>query len=127
MAEQPMYRQIADDLKYVPNVTARSLVMQSSATFGLMTPDVTDQIHGQFVTGFQQRAAPRHIAIHERAVLRIETRAVKIHLPRHRPIVALAFPMIRRREESHTRRVTGDDRLRRHALHGEPAIAQVFA
>ncbi|MEP7045060.1 MAG: LacI family DNA-binding transcriptional regulator [Ilumatobacteraceae bacterium] len=48
--------QIAADLKYVPNVNARSLVLQSSATFGLMTPDVTDPIHGQVVTGFQQQA-----------------------------------------------------------------------
>jgi LacI family transcriptional regulator len=56
-ATQARVRQIADDLKYVPNVTARSLVLQSSATFGLMTPDVTDPIHGQVVTGFQQQAA----------------------------------------------------------------------
>ncbi|MEA3185063.1 MAG: LacI family transcriptional regulator [Ilumatobacteraceae bacterium] len=56
-ATQVRVRQIADDLKYVPNVTARALVLQSSATFGLMTPDVTDPIHGQVVTGFQQRAA----------------------------------------------------------------------
>ena len=41
----------------MPNVAARSLVLQSSATFGLMTPDVTDPIHGQVVTGFQQQAA----------------------------------------------------------------------
>ena len=56
-ATQTRVRQIADDLKYVPNVTARSLVMQSSSTFGLMTPDVTDPIHAQVVTGFQQQAA----------------------------------------------------------------------
>ena len=56
-ATQARVRQIADDLGYVPNVAARSLVLQSSATFGLMTPDVTDPIHGQVVTGFQQRAA----------------------------------------------------------------------
>src|SRR4051812_3775380 len=56
-ATQSRVRQIADDLKYVPNVAARSLVLQSTATFGLMTPDVTDPIHGQVVTGFQQQAA----------------------------------------------------------------------
>jgi len=56
-ATQSRIRQIAADLKYVPNVAARSLVLQSTATFGLMTPDVTDPIHGQVVTGFQQQAA----------------------------------------------------------------------
>ena len=34
------------------------------ATFGLMTPDVTDPIHGQVVTGFQQRAAEQTAATH---------------------------------------------------------------
>lgn len=62
-ATQLRVRQIADDLKYVPNVTARSLVLQSSATFGLMTPDVTDPIHGQVVTGFQQRAAEQGYSV----------------------------------------------------------------
>jgi len=56
-ATQSRIRRIAADLKYVPNVAARSLVLQSTATFGLMTPDVTDPIHGQVVTGFQQQAA----------------------------------------------------------------------
>ena len=62
-ATQVRVRQIASDLKYVPNVAARSLVLQSSATFGLMTPDVTDPIHGQVVAGFQQRAAERGYSV----------------------------------------------------------------
>lgn len=62
-ATQLRVRQIADELSYVPNVSARSLVLQSSATFGLMTPDVTDPIHGQIVTGFQQRAAERGYSV----------------------------------------------------------------
>lgn len=62
-ATQMRVRQIADELQYVPNVTARSLVLQSSATFGLMTPDVTDPIHGQVVTGFQQRAAEQGYSV----------------------------------------------------------------
>lgn len=62
-ATQLRVRRIADELSYVPNVTARSLVLQSSATFGLMTPDVTDPIHGQVVTGFQQRAAERGYSV----------------------------------------------------------------
>src|SRR3954466_16146322 len=56
-ATQARVRQIAADLQYVPNVAARNLVLQSTATLGLMTPDVTDPIHGQVVTGFQQQAA----------------------------------------------------------------------
>ena len=62
-ATQLRVRQIADNLKYVPNVAARNLVLQSSATFGLMTPDVTDPIHGQVVTGFQQRAAEHDYSV----------------------------------------------------------------
>lgn len=62
-ATQIRVRRIADDLRYVPNVAARSLVMQSSATFGLMTPDVTDPNHGQVVTGFQQRAAQQGFSV----------------------------------------------------------------
>jgi LacI family transcriptional regulator len=62
-ATQQRVRQVASDLRYIPNVAARSLVLQSSATFGLMTPDVTDPIHGQVVTGFQQRAAERGYSV----------------------------------------------------------------
>jgi DNA-binding LacI/PurR family transcriptional regulator len=62
-ATQQRVRQIAETLKYVPNVAARNLVRQSSATFGLMTPDVTDPIHGQVVTGFQQQAAEHDYSV----------------------------------------------------------------
>ncbi|MGZ4769430.1 MAG: LacI family DNA-binding transcriptional regulator [Ilumatobacteraceae bacterium] len=62
-ATQQRVRQVAADLRYIPNVAARSLVLQSSATFGLMTPDVTDPIHGQVVTGFQQRVAERGYSV----------------------------------------------------------------
>ncbi len=62
-ATQQRVRQIAETLKYVPNVAARNLVRQSSATFGLLTPDVTDPIHGQVVTGFQQRAAEHDYSV----------------------------------------------------------------
>ena len=62
-ATQLRVRQIADNLKYVPNVAARNLVLQSSATFGLMTPDVNDPIHGQVVTGFQQQAAEHDYSV----------------------------------------------------------------
>lgn len=48
---------VARRLGYVPNQTARSLVTRASRIFGLIIPDVTDPIHGQFVTGFEQAAA----------------------------------------------------------------------
>ncbi len=44
-------------LGYVPNQAARSLVTRITRTLGLMVPDVTDPIHGQVVTGFEQEAA----------------------------------------------------------------------
>ncbi|MDR7422435.1 MAG: LacI family DNA-binding transcriptional regulator [Armatimonadota bacterium] len=44
-------------LGYVPNQAARSLVTRTTRTFGLMIPDVTDPVHGQVVTGFEQAAA----------------------------------------------------------------------
>lgn len=44
-------------LGYVPNQAARSLVTRATRTLGLMIPDVTDPIHGQVVTGFEQEAA----------------------------------------------------------------------
>lgn len=50
-------QRIAEQLGYVPNATARNLKLRRSTTLGLMTPDVTDPIHGQIATGFQQRAA----------------------------------------------------------------------
>jgi DNA-binding LacI/PurR family transcriptional regulator len=62
-ATQLRVRQIAHNLKYVPNVAARNLVLQSSATFGLMTPDVNDPIHGQVVTAFQQQAAEHDYSV----------------------------------------------------------------
>ena len=48
---------VAEQLGYVPNAVARNLKLRRSTTLGLMTPDVTDPIHGQIATGFQQRAA----------------------------------------------------------------------
>lgn len=50
-------QEAAERLGYVPNAAARNLKLRRSTTLGLMTPDVTDPIHGQIATGFQQRAA----------------------------------------------------------------------
>jgi DNA-binding LacI/PurR family transcriptional regulator len=52
-------RLLADELGYVPNIAARTLVRRRSTSLGLVIPDVTDPIHGQVASGFQQRASER--------------------------------------------------------------------
>ena len=107
-ATKASVRQVANDLGYVPNVAARSLVMQSSATFGVMTPDVTDPIHGQFVTGFQKHAAElgysvilangfgdannERRAMHEFAAHRVAGLAVMGSVSPHREVKRLLSP-----------------------------------
>jgi LacI family transcriptional regulator len=49
-------RQIAEQLGYVPNAAARNLALRRSQTVGLMVPDVTDPVHGQIVSGFEDEA-----------------------------------------------------------------------
>ena len=48
--------QLAAELGYVPDAAARTLATRRSHTFGLLIPDVTDPLHGQVVTGFEQAA-----------------------------------------------------------------------
>lgn len=54
-----MVQRTADELHYVPNAGARSLVMRSTRTLGLMIPDMTDPVHGQVATAFEQEALER--------------------------------------------------------------------
>lgn len=54
-----MVVRVADQLGYLPNATARNLAMRSSKTLGLMVPDLTDPVHGQIVSGFEEEAS-RH-------------------------------------------------------------------
>jgi DNA-binding LacI/PurR family transcriptional regulator len=49
-------RQIAEQLGYVPNAAAQNLALRRSQTLGLMVPDVTDPVHGQIVSGFEDEA-----------------------------------------------------------------------
>lgn len=49
-------RQIAEQLGYVPNAAAQNLALRRSKTIGLMVPDVTDPVHGQIVSGFEDEA-----------------------------------------------------------------------
>ena len=50
---------VAAELEYVPNHAARSLAKSATMTFGLMVPDVVDQLHGLVVKGFQDVALAR--------------------------------------------------------------------
>src|SRR5262249_7649063 len=52
-------RQIAEQLGYVPNAAAQNLALRRSQTLGLMVPDVTDPVHGQIVSGFEDEATRR--------------------------------------------------------------------
>ena len=48
--------QIASDLGYVPNLQARSLVMQRTRTVGLVTSDLSDHNLSRFIVGAEQEA-----------------------------------------------------------------------
>ena len=48
--------QVASDLGYVPNLQARSLVMQRTRTVGLVTGDLGDHNLGRFIDGAEQEA-----------------------------------------------------------------------
>jgi LacI family transcriptional regulator len=53
----------AEQLSYVPNQAARSLVMRSTRTLGLLVPDVTDPMHGQVIAAFEQEATARGYSV----------------------------------------------------------------
>ena len=52
----------------------------------------------------EERPAPLDVAVHEGRVLRVEGRPVVVDLGRHRPVVRLALPVVRRGEEARRRR-----------------------
>jgi DNA-binding LacI/PurR family transcriptional regulator len=52
-----LVRDVAEQLGYVPNAAASNLALGRSQTLGLMVPDVTDPVHGQIVSGFEDEAA----------------------------------------------------------------------
>ncbi len=76
-------RRTAEQLRYVPNAAARSLVTQATRTFGLMIPDMTDPHNGQVATAFEQEALARGYGVivangftdaeRERSILRAST------------------------------------------------------
>src|SRR6266849_1625783 len=53
----------AEQLSYVPNQAARSLVMRATRTLGLLVPDVTDPLHGQIIAAFEQEATGRGYSV----------------------------------------------------------------
>jgi LacI family transcriptional regulator len=57
LGTQQRVKLAAEQVSYVPNSAARSLVMRRTHTFGLLIPDMTDPIHGEMATGFEQEAA----------------------------------------------------------------------
>jgi len=56
-------KQVAADLQYVPNLSARRLANKSSRTLGLMIPDVTDPMHAGVVTAFEAAAVERGYSV----------------------------------------------------------------
>jgi DNA-binding LacI/PurR family transcriptional regulator len=58
-----LVRRAAEQLNYVPNQAARSLVLNATYTLGLLVPELTDPLHGQVVAGFEQAAAARGYSV----------------------------------------------------------------
>lgn len=56
-------RRTAEQLRYVPNAAARSLVIRTTRTLGLMIPDMNDPSHGQVATAFEQEAVARGYSV----------------------------------------------------------------
>ncbi len=46
----------AAELQYVPNAAARSLRMRHTSTLGLLIPNLSDPVHGQIASGFEEEA-----------------------------------------------------------------------
>jgi DNA-binding LacI/PurR family transcriptional regulator len=49
----------AAELQYVPNAAARSLRRRHTATLGLLIPNLSDPIHGQIASGYEEEAGQR--------------------------------------------------------------------
>jgi DNA-binding LacI/PurR family transcriptional regulator len=47
----------AAELQYVPNVAARSLRRRHTSTLGLLIPNLSDPVHGQIASGFEEIAS----------------------------------------------------------------------
>lgn len=56
LATRASVKRAANDLQYIPNVAARSLRVRRTRTFGLLLPDLSDPVHGQMASAFEQAA-----------------------------------------------------------------------
>ena len=56
LATRASVRRAASELRYIPNVGARSLRVRRTRTFGLLLPDLGDPVHGQVASAFEQAA-----------------------------------------------------------------------
>ena len=80
---QQLVLDAAEQLGYVPNAAARSLVLRATRTFAALIPDMGDPIHGQVAIAFEQEAMRHGYSvfisntfndpIHERRALRVFT------------------------------------------------------
>lgn len=52
-------KKAANELRYVPNAAARSLRVRRTRTLGLLLADLSDPVHGQVASGFEQQAGER--------------------------------------------------------------------
>lgn len=56
LATRALVKAAAADLHYVPNAAARSLRVRRTRTLGLLIADLSDPVHGQIASGFEQEA-----------------------------------------------------------------------
>jgi LacI family transcriptional regulator len=60
---QQLVVEAAEQLGYVPNAAARSLVLRTTRTLALLIPDMGDPIHGQVAIAFEQEATRRGYSV----------------------------------------------------------------
>lgn len=56
LATRRLVKTAAAQLHYVPNAAARSLRMRHTSTLGLLIPNLSDPVHGQIASGFEDEA-----------------------------------------------------------------------
>ena len=57
LATRASVKHAAAELHYIPNAAARSLRVRRTRTFGLLLPELSDPVHGQVASAFEQAAA----------------------------------------------------------------------
>jgi len=91
----------AEQLSYVPNQAARSLVMRATRTLGLLVPDVTDPLHGQIIAAFEQEATGRGYSVsiaNGQTDPARERRSLEVFTAQRADGVALMGSILRQRE-----------------------------